>query len=201
MAGTTGPTGIESTEDPFEGDVGQLESIGLMESHQELIKIPYGFANLGAMIMDLAADENLPVDQSNVAQLDRWFEQTYLGNVMKFSEERARENALGRLTEVIVQMYGGWKTVGTKGVQVTQKAMGMLDKAYDALKNGKYVKTTKNSNLTRGIKEVKKFDKLSGKQKFISVAVGGGLAGAVVYDEENIGTFGDLFFDEGELTA
>ena len=28
MAGTTGPTGIESTEDPFEGDVGQLESIG-----------------------------------------------------------------------------------------------------------------------------------------------------------------------------
>jgi hypothetical protein len=98
-------------------------------------------------------------------------------------------------------MYGGWKTVGVKGVQVTQKAMGMLDKAYDALKNGKYVKTTKNSNLTRGLKDVKKFDKLSGKQKFISVAVGGGLAGAVVYDEENIGTFGDLFFDEGELTA
>ena len=49
-----------------------------------LIKIPYGFANLGAMIMDLAADENLPVDQSNVARLDRWFEQTYLGNILLF---------------------------------------------------------------------------------------------------------------------
>ena len=112
---------------------------------------------------------------------------------MKFSEDRARENALGRLTEVLVQMYGGWKTVGVKGVQVADKAMGMLDKAYDAIKSGKYVKTTKNSNLTRGLKDIKKFNKLSGKQKFISVAVGGGLAGAVVYDEENIGTFGMLW--------
>jgi hypothetical protein len=101
----------------------------------------------------------------------------------------------------MVQMYGGWKAVGTTGVKVTEKAMGMLNKAYDALKNGRYVKTTKNSNLTRGLKEVNKFNKLSGKQKFISVAVGGGLAGSVVYDEENIGTFGDLFFDEGEYTA
>ena len=199
-SGTTGLLKTESSEDPFSGEIGQLESIthGIISG---AIKIPYGFANLGAMIMDLAADENLPVDQSKVAQLDRWFEQTYFGNVMKFSGAKAKENALGRLTEVIVQMYGGWKTVGTQGVKVTEKAMGMLDKAYDALKNGKYVKTTKNSNLTRGIKEVKKFNKLSGKQKFVSVAVGGGLAGAVVYDEENIGTFGDLFFDEGELTA
>jgi hypothetical protein len=40
-------------------------------------------------------------------------------------KQKARENALGRLTEVIVQMYGGWKTVGTKGVKVTEKAMGI----------------------------------------------------------------------------
>ena len=37
---------------------------------------------------------------------------------MKFSGAKAKENALGRLTEVIVQMYGGWKTVGTQGVKV-----------------------------------------------------------------------------------
>ena len=46
---------------------------------------------------------------------------------------------------------------------------------------------------------------LSRKQKFISIAVGGGLAGAVVYDAENIGTFGDLAvdlgFESGEITA
>ena len=31
--------------------------------------------------------------------------------------------------------------------------------------------------------------------------MGGGVTGGVVYDAENIGTFGDIFFDEGELTA
>jgi len=198
--GPTGPIETKSTADPFAGDVGQLESIGYAIT-SGLIKIPYGWFNLGAMVIDFASDENLPVDQGAVARLDRWFEQTYLGGVMKFSEEKAKENALGRLVEVIVQMYGGWKTVGTQGVKVTEKAMGILDKAYDAIKNGKYVKTTKNSNLTKSIKDVKKFNKLSGKQKFISVAVGGAAAGAVVYDAENIGTFGDLFFDEGEYTA
>ena len=81
MAGTTGPIEVKSTTDPFAGDVGQLESIGYGIT-SGLIKIPYGFVNLGTMIMDLGADENLPVDQSKVAHLDSWFEQTYLGNVM-----------------------------------------------------------------------------------------------------------------------
>jgi hypothetical protein len=161
--------------------------------------------NLGAMLIDFANKEKLPVNQSAVAQLDRWFEQTYFGNLMKYSEEKARENALGKLTEVIVQMYGGWKAVGTTGVKVTDKAQKIFNKAYDGVKNGKYVRTAKNTNLSRGLKDVKKFNELSRKQKFISIAVGGGLAGSVVYDAENIGTFGDLAvdlgFESGEITA
>jgi len=204
LDGTTGPIESKSTIDPFAGEVGQLESIthGIVSG---TIKIPYGFANLGAMIIDFGNKENLPVNQSAVAQLDRWFEQTYFGNLMKYSEAKARENALGKLTEVIVQMYGGWKTVGTAGVKVTEKALGIFNKAYDAVKSGKYVRTAKNTNLSRGVKDVKKFNNLSGKQKFISIAVGGGIAGSVVYDAENIGTFGDLAvdlgFESGEITA
>jgi hypothetical protein len=204
LDGTTGPIESKSAIDPFAGEVGQLESIthGIVSG---TIKIPYGFLNLGAMIIDFANKENLPVNQSAVAQLDRWFEQTYFGNVMKYSEAKARENALGKLTEVIVQMYGGWKTVGTTGAKVTEKALGIFNKAYDAVKSGKYVRTAKNTNLSRGVKDVKKFNNLSGKQKFISIAVGGGIAGSVVYDAENIGTFGDLAvdlgFESGEITA
>ena len=78
------------------------------------------------------------------------------------------------------------------GVKVADKAQKIFNKAYDAVKNGKYVRTAKNTNLSRGLKDVKKFNELSRKQKFISIAVGGGVAGAVVYDAENIGTFGDL---------
>ena len=204
LDGATGPIKTQSTIDPFASEVGQLESItnALISG---TIKIGYGGLNLGAMIIDLANKENLPVDQSAVAQLDRWFEQTYFGNLMKYSEEKARENALGKLTEVIVQMYGGWKLVGTQGVKVTDKALKIFNKAYDGIKSGKYVRTAKNTNLTRGLKDVKKFNELSRKQKFISIAVGGGVAGSVVYDAENIGTFGDLAvdlgFESGRITA
>jgi len=204
LDGTTGPIESKSTIDPFAGETGQIESIthGIISG---AIKIPYGFMNLGAMVIDLANKENLPVNQSAVAQLDRWFEQTYFGNFMKYSEEKARENALGKLTEVIVQMYGGWKAVGTTGVKVTDKAQKIFNKAYEGVKSGKYVRTAKNTNLSRGLKDIKKFNELSRKQKFISIAVGGGLAGSVVYDAENIGTFGDLAvdlgFESGEITA
>ena len=204
LDGTTGPIKSKSTTDPFAGEVGQIESItnGIISG---AIKIPYGFMNLGAMLVDLGRKENIPVNQSAVAQLDRWFEQTYFGNLMNYSEEKARENALGKLTEVIVQMYGGWKTVGAQGVKVTDKALKIFNKAYDGIKSGKYVRTAKNTNLTRGLKDVKKFNDLSRKQKFISIAVGGGVAGSVVYDAENIGTFGDLAvdlgFESGEITA
>ena len=74
---------------------------------------------------------------------------------MKYSEEKARENALGKLTEVIVQMYGGWKFVGTHGVKVADKAQRIFNKAYGAVKNGKYVRTAKNTNLSRGLKTLK----------------------------------------------
>ena len=203
--GTTGLLKEDSTNDPYSSEVGQIESLGYALV-SGAIKIPYGFANLGAMIIDWAGENDLPVDQSKVAQLDAWFEQTIAGEVMKFSEEKAKQNALSRLVEVMVQFYGGWASVGTKGVKVTDDAFRILNNAMDAVKKGKYVKTGKNANLTRGVKDVKKFNNLSRKQKFTSIAVGGGLSGVVVYDEENIGTFGDLaeqfgMIEEGEYTA
>ena len=203
--GTTGLLKEDSTNDPYSSNVGQIESLGYALV-SGAIKIPYGFANLGAMIIDWAGENDLPVDQSKVAQLDAWFEQTIAGEVMKFSEEKAKQNALSRLVEVMVQFYGGWASVGKQGVKVTDDAFRILNNAMDAVKKGKYVKTAKNSNLTRGVKDVKKFNNLSRKQKFTSIAVGGGLSGVVVYDEENIGTFGDLaeqfgLIEEGEYTA
>ena len=203
--GTTGLLKVDSTDDPYSNEVGQIESLGYALV-SGAIKIPYGFANLGAMILDWAGEKDLPVDQSKVAQLDAWFEQTIAGEVMRFSEEKAKQNALSRIVEVMVQFYGGWSAVGKHGVKVTDEAFNIFNKVWDAVKSGKYVKTGKNSNLTRGVKDVKKFNNLSKKQKFTSIAVGGGVAGAVVYDAENIGTFGDLaeefgMIEEGEYTA
>ena len=188
------------SDDPFDNPVSITSSIGyaLMSG---TIKIPYGFANLGAMVMDLARKNDVPVDQSYVARLENWFDKTYVGNLMGYSEEKARQHALGRITEAIVQIFGGWKTVGKYGVKATDEAMKILNRSTDAIKNGKYVRTTNNKNLYQTAKNVNKLNKLSNKQKFVGIAVGGGVSGAVVYDTEDIGTFGDIFFDPGELTA
>ena len=148
-----------------------------------------------------AYHDNLPVNQSNVARLENWFDKTYFGNLMKYSEAKARETAIGKITEAIVQLYGGWKTVGQTGVKVTEKAMRIYNRAYDAVKNGKYARTAGNKNVYEVAAEAKRLNKLSGKQKFVGLVVGGGLSGGIVYDAEDIGTFGDWFFDEGEYTA
>ena len=103
--GTTGLLKEESTDDPWGSEVGQLTSIGYGIT-SGVIKIPYGFANLGAMILDWADQRDLPVDQSRVARLDAWFEQTIAGEIMKFSEEKAKQNALGRINGSILWRLG-----------------------------------------------------------------------------------------------
>ena len=190
----------ESTGVPFENEVGITESI-ISGVGSGAIKIPKGFINLGAMIMDLGAKEGLPVDQSNVARLENWWDKTMFGMVEKELDSKAKERAIGRITESLVQLYGGWKIVGAKGVKVTDKAFEMFNKATSSIKKGKYLRTASNKDGYKLAKEVQKWNKLSGKQKFVGLFVGGGVTGGVVYDAENIGTFGDIFFDEGELTA
>ena len=188
------------SSDPFNNPLSISSSVGFA-IQSGLIKIPYGFANVTAMIMDLARKDDVPIDQSYVARLETWFDKTMVGSYMGYAEERAREHALGRITEAIVQMYGGWKFVGKYGVKAADEAMKILNKATDAIKNGKYVRTANNKNLYQAAKNAQKLNKLANKQKFVGIAVGGGVSGAMVYDTEDIGTFGDIFFDPGELTA
>ena len=200
LAGSTGKMKVTSKGIPFESDVGITESIYSAVA-SGAIKIPKGFANLGAMVMDWADDRNLPVDKGRVARLENWWEQTYIGQVEKYAEEKARETAVGKITEALVQLYGGWKAAGKYADQLAGTAFKMYNKAINGLRQGKYVKTAGNKEGYKLAQDVSKWNRLSGKQKFAGVFVGGAVTGGVVYDAENIGTFGDLFFDEGELTA
>ena len=198
--GTGGFIFTESEGVPFESEVGVTESI-ISGVGSGMIKIPKGFVNLGAMIMDLGAEEGLSVDKSKVAQLENWWDKTMFGMIEKKLDSKAKETAVGRITEALVQLYGGWKAVGSSANKVTDKAFEMYNKATSAIKKNKYLRTAGNKDGYKLAKEVEKWNKLSGKQKFVGLFVGGGVTGGVVYDAENIGTFGDIFFDEGELTA
>ena len=192
--------GDGETPDPFESEIGITESVtGALMSG--VIKIPYGWANLTAMIRDWAGEEGIPVNQSNVAKLEQWFDKTFFGQLMAYGEEKAHETAIGHITEFMVQMLGGWKVVGNKAMKVTDAASRMTNRAVDAIKTGKYARTSGNMNAYEAAKKAMELNRLSGKQKFVSLLIGGGVSGALVYDAEEIGTFGDWFFDKGEYTA
>ena len=176
---------------PFESEVGITESIGgaLVSG---AIKIPKGFMNIGAWTMDVFGDENIPVDQGKIAQFENWFDKTYIGGLEGYAEEKARSTAVGRLTEMMVQFYGGWKTVGKSAEKIALKAQEGINKATAAIKKGKYLRTAGNKEGFKLAKEVEKWNTLSGKQKFVGMFVGGGITGGVIYDNTNIGTFGDI---------
>ena len=166
------------------------------------IKVGAGFFQFGAMVKDAFAEEGIPIDESNLAKFNKVFEESYIGMLGKASEEIARERAIGRLTELGVQLYGSYKTGGKFAIKMAEKMTGVFNKAAQAYKKGRYIKATGNKDLYKSAKEIKKLNELSGTQKFVGTAVGGGLGtAAVIYKAEDVGTIGEIFFNEGEYTA
>ena len=108
------------------------------------------------MIMDWTGKENIKVDQSKVAQLERWWDQTLFGEIEERAESQARETAVGRITETLVQLIGGWKIVGSKADELTQTAFKMYNKAMSSVKKSKYLRTANNADGYKLAKEVSK---------------------------------------------
>jgi predicted nucleic acid-binding OB-fold protein len=215
--GTDGQADVKKTpkvlfaRDEFDlGDDKSLNEVGLGESVSSaalsgLIKIPLGFMYLGAEIKDAFAEEGEDVENSAVTKLTNKIEQSILGDILQQSEDRARETATGRITEAIVQIYGAAKFAGkpaAKAISIANKhARKIADKMVSAVNRGKYV-STKSKDLYKASKKVKELNKLSKTDKFVGVTVGGGIGtGAVIMKAEDIGTFGDLFFEPGNITA
>ena len=80
-----------------------------------------GFFQFGAMVKDAFAEEGIPIDESNLAKFNKVFEESYIGMLGKASEEIARERAIGRLTELGVQLYGSYKTGGKFAIKMAEK--------------------------------------------------------------------------------
>ena len=94
-----------------DNEVGAFTAM-LAGSVDGLIKIPYGFVQLGAEILDAFQEDDIPVDQGYAARLDKAFYDTYVGKISKQLEETARQRAAGRLVSAFVQIYNTAK-VGT----------------------------------------------------------------------------------------
>ena len=164
-------------DDPDVNNVGVSQAI-MASIISGGIKFGAGFFQFGAMVKDAFAEEGIPVSESNLAKFNKVFEESYIGLLGKHSEEIARERAIGRLTELGIQLYGGWKTAGVGAIKMAEKMTGVFNKAVQAYKKGRYIKATGNKNLYKAAKEVKKLNQLSDRQKFWATAVGGGMNGS-----------------------
>ena len=154
------------------------------------IKVPEGIVSLGAELIDLGADSDTAAD------VEEFFDK------LNPFEEIAEERLIGKLTESIVQIA----VPGGIGFKVANKAArGLTSRALKARRGpayaqfGKQGKTPDPAKLQTALKKVRDLNKKSKYARY-SVAVGGGAAGEMfVVDNDEIGTFGDMFEGPTEL--
>ena len=194
---------IEQAEDNNEVSVSESVSNAIVSG---TIKIPYGWAQLTAEIMDAVGDD-VPVDQTNVAKLDAWFDQTVIGELMNYSEEKAKATGAGRIAEFMTNLYGNWRAAGkplSKFIddpsQIYKKSKKIADKLVDAKKNGRYI-SSNSKNLKKTADKVKELTFGKKVKQWTGIAVGGGVAGGLVADTEDIGTWGDWLFEPGHYSS
>ena len=81
---TKDKTILENAEENNEVSLGESVSNAIISG---AIKFPYGWAQLTADIKDAIGDD-VPLEETNLAKLDAWFDSTVMGELMNYSEEK-----------------------------------------------------------------------------------------------------------------
>ena len=76
----------ERVQDVPEKELTKIEDVGVFEGFTAgiidgAIKLPYGFVTLAAEIKDALGEDDIPVEESNVAKLQEYFDNTVLGKI------------------------------------------------------------------------------------------------------------------------
>ena len=151
------------------------------------IKLIRGPINVAAEIIDFARGSGVEPDKSAVAKVEKYFTDSVFGKVGTEAEKIAFSDAAGKLTSSVGQILGLAKPTQA----LTDWGFKTANRYFEAAKIGKVV--TNGKNVQESLKEVKKLNNLSGKQKFASFLIGGGLGMAVVADPEDFGTLSEAF--------
>ena len=158
-----------------------------------LIKIPVGLASVAAEVYDAVRGEGVSIDDSAVARLEKFIDDSVVGNVLEGLEDRARDTAAGRITEALVQ-------VGIPAARGAKIAGQIATKTINAISKGRRV-GLKNKNLLKGGQKANELNKKAKFGKYAAVSLGGAAGASIVYDIEDIGTFGDMLGGPGGLPS
>jgi len=159
-----------------------------------LIKIPVGLASVAAEVYDAVKGEGVEIDDGAVARLEKFIDDSIVGDVLSGLEDKARDTAAGRITEALVQ-------VGVPAARGAKIAGQIATKTINAIQKGKRVGLTGKTakNLSKGQVQAGKLNRSAKAGRFVATTTGGAAGAALVYDIEDIGTFGDIF--EGSATS
>ena len=155
----TSTTSSSPSKDPLRSDsednheVSQLEA-GLNGIASGIIKIPEGFASLGAEIMDATG-----MTANAAAKVEQAFD--YINPF----EEIAEQRAAGRIVEALVQ-------IGVPAGAGAKIASKLATKALKARKQGTYV-NLKGKNLRKGMEKVYKLNDKARVKRFAAGVLGG----------------------------
>ena len=110
-----------------------------------------------------------------------------MGDVINGLEDKARDTAAGRITEALVQ-------VGVPAARAAKLAGNIAVKVVGGIQKGKRVSVTGKSgkNLLKGAQKANELNKATRYSKYAATSIGGAAGAALVYDIEDIGTFGDV---------
>ena len=156
---------------------------GLIDGNIKLVKFP---VNIASEVIDLARGSGIDPNKSAIAKVEKYFQDSILGKIGTEAEEIAEKDAAGKLTSAAVQIFGLSKPTQL----LTDWGFKTANRYFQAAKIGKVA--TNSKNLERATKEANKLNQLSGKQKFASFMIGGGLGMAAVADPEEFGTLSEL---------
>ena len=156
---------------------------GLIDGNIKLVKFP---VNIASEVIDFARGSGISPDKSAVAKVEKYFNDSIIGKIGTEAEEIAFQDAAGKLTSAAVQIFGLAKPTQ----MLTDWGFKTANRYFQAAKVGQVATTSKN--LERATKEALRLNQLSGKQKFASFMIGGGLGMAAVADPEEFGTLSEL---------
>jgi hypothetical protein len=142
--------------------------------------------NIATEVIDLARGAGVDPDKSTVAKLEKYFEDSVFGKIATEAEDIAFSDAAGKLTSAAVQILGLSKPTQA----LTDWGFKTANRYFEAAKIGKVA--TNSKSLERATKEAVRLNQLSGKQKFASFMIGGGIGMAAVADPEEFGTLSEL---------
>ena len=155
---------------------------GLIDGNIKLVKFPI---NIASEVIDLARGSGIDPDKSAIAKVEKYFTDSIFGKIGTEAEKIAETDAAGKLTSAAVQIFGLAKPTQV----LTDWGFKTANRYFQAAKINKVV--TNSKNLEQATREAIKLNQLSGKQKFASFMIGGGLGMAAVADPEEFGTLSE----------